>query len=125
MMLSKLWEHFCPQIKTVPFGYYGFFSGTVLVLTFVLGWYFNNGDMAFGRLAKIPFAGEFHWYHVLPPVVIIFLTRKGVPVSTTFLILSVFFKYDSNRLNACKIFPRVHFSLYLRIYFIFCNLPSH
>ncbi len=73
-----------------PFWVLWIFSGTVLVLTFVLGWYFNNGDMAFGRLAKIPFAGEFHWYHVLPPIVIIFLTRKGVPVSTTFLILSVF-----------------------------------
>lgn len=73
-----------------PFWVLWAFSGTVLVLTFVLGWYFNDGDMSFGRLAKIPFAGEFSWYHVLPPIVIILLTRKGVPVSTTFLILSVF-----------------------------------
>jgi len=73
-----------------PFWVLWIFSGTVLVLTFVLGWYFNDGDMSFGRLAKIPFAGEFYWYHILPHVVIILLTRKGVPVSTTFLILSVF-----------------------------------
>ena len=73
-----------------PFWVLWIFSSVVLVLTFVLGWYFNDGDMAFGRLTKIPFAGEFYWYHVLPPIVIILLTRKGVPVSTTFLILSVF-----------------------------------
>ncbi len=73
-----------------PFWVLWIFSGTVLVLTFVLGWYFNDGDMAFGRLDKIPFAGAFCWYHVLPPIVIILLTRKGIPVSTTFLILSVF-----------------------------------
>lgn len=73
-----------------PFWVLWIFSGAVLILTFVLGWYFNDGDMAFGRLTKIPFAGEFYWYHLLPPIVIIFLTRKGVPVSTTFLILSVF-----------------------------------
>ena len=73
-----------------PFWVLWIFSSVVLVLTFVLGWYFNDGDMAFGRLTKIHFAGEFYWYHVLPPIVIILLTRKGVPVSTTFLILSVF-----------------------------------
>lgn len=73
-----------------PFWILWIFSGSVLVLTFVLGWFFNDGDMSFGRLAQIPFTAEFSWYHVLPPVVIILLTRKGIPVSTTFLILSVF-----------------------------------
>lgn len=73
-----------------PFWILWIFSGSVLILTFVLGWYFNNGDMSFGRLDRIPFAGEFYWWHVLPPVVLIFLTKKGMPVSTTFLILSVF-----------------------------------
>lgn len=81
---------FLSSNQNKPFWILWAFSGTVLVLTFVLGWYFNDGDMAFNRLDKIPFAGEFYWYHILPPIVIIFLTRKGVPVSTTFLILSVF-----------------------------------
>ena len=61
-----------------PFWVLWIFSGTVLVLTFVLGWYFNDGDMAFGRLTKIPFANEFYWWHVLPPVVIILLTKKAL-----------------------------------------------
>ncbi len=73
-----------------PFWVLWIFSGTILVLTFILGWHFNNGDMSFGRLDKIPFADKFYWYHILPPIVIILLTRKGIPVSTTFLILSVF-----------------------------------
>ncbi len=69
-----------------PFWVLWIFSGTILVLTFILGWHFNNGDMSFGRLDKIPFADKFYWYHILPPIVIILLTRKGIPVSTTFLI---------------------------------------
>ncbi len=81
---------FLSSNQNKPFWVLWVFSGTVLVLTFILGWYFNGGDMAFGRLTKIPFAEEFYWYHILPPIVIIFLTKKGVPVSTTFLILSVF-----------------------------------
>ena len=73
-----------------PFWILWIFSGTVLVLTFSLGWYFNDGDMAFGRLARIPYAETFSWQHVLPPLILIFLTKKGIPASTTFLILSVF-----------------------------------
>lgn len=76
--------------KEKPFWILWLFSGSVLILTFALGWYFNNGDMSFGRLERIPYAGEFYFWHVLPPVVLIFLTKKGMPVSTTFLILSVF-----------------------------------
>ena len=73
-----------------PFWILWIFSGAVLVLTFALGWYFNDGDMAFGRLTRIPQPEVFYWWHVLPPVILIFLTKKGIPVSTTFLILSVF-----------------------------------
>lgn len=66
------------------------FAGSVLVITFALGWWMNDGDMSFGRLDRIPFAEHFYWWHVLPPAILILMTRKGMPVSTTFLILSVF-----------------------------------
>ena len=66
------------------------FACTVLVLTFVWGWYIDDGDMAFGRLDRIPFAEHFYWWHVLPPIILIFLTKKGIPVATAFLILSIF-----------------------------------
>lgn len=76
--------------QKMPFWVLWIFSGTVLALTFALGWYFNNGDMSFHRLSRIPYAETFYWWHVLPPLLLIFLTKKGIPVSTTFLILSVF-----------------------------------
>lgn len=66
------------------------FASAVLVVTLVWGWFVNNGDMSFGRLTQIPFPDQFHWWHALPPFVLIFLTKWGMPVSTTFLILSIF-----------------------------------
>ena len=66
------------------------YVGTVMVLTFSIGWYINDGDMAFGRLDRIPHAQTFYWWHVLPPLVLLYLTKKGIPVATAFLIVSVF-----------------------------------
>ncbi len=67
------------------------FSSTILVAVVVLGWYFNNGDPAYGRLEKFPVPeGGLQLYHVIPPLAILILTRFGVPVSTTFLVLAVF-----------------------------------
>ena len=67
-----------------------FFASSILVITIVVGWIINDGDMSFGRLARIPFPETFYWWQVIPPVILVFLTRFGIPVSTTFLILSVF-----------------------------------
>ena len=52
------------------------------------GWY--AGDIAFGRLSKIPLPEQFQWYHALAPALLLGLTRYGVPVSTTLLTLSAF-----------------------------------
>ena len=64
-------------------------ASTVLVGTLCYGWYAYGGDISFGRLAKIPFQ-EVQWYHALAPLALVFLTRKGIPVSTSFLVLSAF-----------------------------------
>lgn len=66
------------------------YTSFILVLTFVIGWYVNDGDMAFGRLTKVPFPEQFYWWHILPPIVLIWLTKKGIPVATSFLIVSIF-----------------------------------
>jgi len=58
-------------------------------LTLSYGWYTHDGDISFGRLAKIP-PVEIQWYHAAAPAVLVLLTRIGIPVSTTFLVLSVF-----------------------------------
>lgn len=61
----------------------------VVVLTY--GYFNQNGDVAFGRLNTIPYpAGGIQWYHIIPPIVLIALTRMTVPVSTTFLVLTMF-----------------------------------
>lgn len=67
------------------------FSSSVLVAVIIWGWYVNGGDPAYGRLEKFPVPeGGIQLYHVIPPLAILILTRLGIPVSTTFLILAVF-----------------------------------
>lgn len=65
-------------------------ASTVLVGTLLYGWLSSgNGDISFGRLTKIPYQ-EPQWYHALAPLALVLLTRKGIPVSTSFLVLSAF-----------------------------------
>ena len=70
------------------------FTSAVLVITISMGWLVNHGDMSFGRLERIPYPETFTLIHVLPPIILLFLTRYGIPVSTTFLILSIFSAND-------------------------------
>ena len=64
-------------------------ASAVLLYTLWYGWYMNGGDISYGRLNKIPFQ-EVQWYHAAAPAILVALTRMGVPVSTSFLVLSVF-----------------------------------
>lgn len=61
----------------------------VLVFTLSYGWIAYDGDISYGRLNKIP-PVQIEWYHAAAPLVLVLLTRIGIPVSTTFLVLSVF-----------------------------------
>ena len=64
-------------------------ASTVLVSTVLYSWLTYGGDISFGRLDKIPYI-TVEWYHALAPGVLLLLTRYGIPVSTTFLVLSAF-----------------------------------
>ena len=64
-------------------------ASAVLAFTLIYGWYINSGDIAFGRLNKIPYQ-TIQWYHAAAPLILVLLTRGGIPVSTTFLVLSAF-----------------------------------
>ncbi len=64
-------------------------ASLVLIITLTYGWVINDGDIAFGRLNKIP-PVEIQWYHAAAPLILVLLTRIGIPVSTTFLVLSTF-----------------------------------
>jgi len=64
-------------------------ASIMMVFTIVYGWINYDGDISYGRLTRIPFQ-EVQWYHAMAPAILLLLTRKGIPVSTTFLVLSAF-----------------------------------
>ena len=66
------------------------YAGLLLVVVIVLGWIIHSGDVSYRRLSQIPYPVDVHWWFILPPVVLLVLTQMGFPVSTTFMILSVF-----------------------------------
>lgn len=67
------------------------YACSILVAVLVYGWFVNLGDVSYGRLEKFPEpASGITWIHAIPPIFIVLLTRYGIPVSTTFLILTVF-----------------------------------
>ena len=82
--------------KPTPFYYLWAFSVIVLVITIVTGWIVNNGDMSFGLLTRIPVTEHYTFLYLLPPIILILLTRWGIPVATTFLVLSVFSVSDTS-----------------------------
>lgn len=65
------------------------FAASILVATLTLSYVTSGGDISSGRLEKIPFQ-EVQWYHVLAPLALVLLTRWGIPVSTSLLVLSAF-----------------------------------
>lgn len=77
----------------VLWAYAGGIMSTILIIGY-LGYGNSLGlggdDIAFGRLDKIDIPTELSWHYVLPPLVLMVLTRSGIPVSTTFLILTFF-----------------------------------
>lgn len=67
------------------------FAAGIMVAALMFQLFYGGGDIADGKLNKIPYPeGGIVWWHALPPLVLLFLTRYGIPVSTTFLVLTVF-----------------------------------
>jgi len=68
------------------------YISVILVVVLVYGWYASGvGDASYGRLETIPFPeGGITWLYIVPPILLLLLTRYGIPVSTTFLVLTIF-----------------------------------
>ncbi|MBM1106534.1 hypothetical protein JQC67_10325 [Aurantibacter crassamenti] len=66
------------------------FASFILVITLCYGWFNNAGDVSYGRLDNIPLPEHIPWWYLLAPLSLLIITRFGIPVSTTFMILSVF-----------------------------------
>lgn len=72
------------------------FAGSILTVTLLYGYYDYGGDVSYGRLSKYPMPDPFAWYYILPPLILMLLTRTGIPVSTSFLILTFFNEKNLN-----------------------------
>lgn len=64
------------------------FAAIILTVALFNGW--QQGDIDYGRLDKFEMPDVYHWYYLLPPLVLLIITRFGIPVSTTFMILTLF-----------------------------------
>ena len=78
--------------RRLPWWVLFLYATTILVVVFAYGYISNEGDPSFGRLNKVDKYPIFEpeWYHALPPLVLLVLTRLGIPVSTTFMVLTIF-----------------------------------
>ncbi len=66
------------------------YASIILAATLFYGWYIYNGDVTYNRLDKIPLPEVLMWWHLIAPLTLMIITRFGIPVSTTFMILSDF-----------------------------------
>lgn len=69
------------------------FIGSIFLLTSFYSWYQFDGDVSFQRLTSKGFSESptsFHFLQLISPLILLILTRLRMPVSTTFMLLSVF-----------------------------------
>jgi len=80
---------FIASNQNVKWYYQWLFAGSILVAVILYSYVMFGGDISYGRLAKIPFE-ETQWFHLAAPLALLVLTRLGIPVSTSLLVLSAF-----------------------------------
>lgn len=85
--------------KSMPWWVLWLFAASILLAALAYG--YANNDIDYGRLDKFTMPTVYHWYYLLPPLVLLAITRSGIPVSTTFMILTLFSLSDiPNDLNS-------------------------
>lgn len=72
------------------------FTGVILIITISFSYFYFKGDVTYQRLlndqgeTSYPHPDSFSYFQIIAPIVLLILTRLRMPVSTTFLLLSVF-----------------------------------
>lgn len=72
------------------------YAATILTIVLTIGWfdpfdwYDYTRGVAYGRLDSFEMPKVYPWYFLLPPLILMLVTRTGIPVSTTFMILTLF-----------------------------------
>ena len=74
--------------KQVKWYYLWAFAASIMTVSLIIG--YMNADISYGRLAKFTMPEVYEWYYLLPPIILLTITRYGIPVSTTFMILTLF-----------------------------------
>lgn len=80
---------FIASNEKLPWWLLHLFVAGILVLTLIYGWV-GTGDISFGRLTAIPQPTHYTFLELSTPIFLVVMTRFRMPVSTTFLLLSVF-----------------------------------
>ena len=78
--------------KRLPWWVLWLFAASILLAALAYG--YANNDIDYGRLDKFTMPTAYPWYYLLPPIVLLSITRSGIPVSTTFMILTLFSLQD-------------------------------
>lgn len=60
----------------------------LLASVLLLGWWWGEGDPAWGRLQTFAPLTDLRWIDLLPSLSVLLLTQWGAPVSTSFLVLT-------------------------------------
>jgi len=60
----------------------------LLAAVLLLGWWWGEGDPAWGRLQTFAPLTDLRWIDLLPSLSVLLLTQWGAPVSTSFLVLT-------------------------------------
>ncbi|MEX2589349.1 MAG: hypothetical protein WD334_04030 [Chitinophagales bacterium] len=69
------------------------FIGGIFLVTSLYSWHTFDGDVSFQRLTSKGFSESptsFHFLQLISPLILLMITRLRMPVSTTFMLLSVF-----------------------------------
>ncbi len=72
------------------------FTGGIFLAVIIFSWVYFDGDVTYRRLlnaegvTKYPHPEHFSFFQIIAPLVLLIMTRMRMPVSTTFLMLSVF-----------------------------------
>ena len=87
---------FIESNKAKKWGILWLFIGGIFLATVTFSWIYFDGDVTYQRLTNpdgttdYPHPDKFTFFQVIAPLVLLILTRLRMPVSTTFLLLSVF-----------------------------------
>src|SRR5690606_41657372 len=67
------------------------YISSILIVVLTYGWYVSGvGDASYCRLDTIPFPeGGITWLYIVPPILLLILTRYRITFSATFLVLPI------------------------------------